>query len=471
MFHVLLSIFPIVALGQTCVTIGHMCKGAAGHPFVPTRPCCNSLAKCQPAPNLGSWGSFCVKTTQPTDLCKGLRARRKEILEMTSSEWARYAGALDTLRRNGVYTKYVQIHSTFKGQAHGGCFFLPWHRQFLFEFERELNKVAPGVTIPYWDWTKTSPRTGEAIFNAFTNDPVWDRAGGGAGNAPIPGPFFRNWFADGRTCLRDFFQNRGNVGGQGISWTFSSSQQIARLAAGRDPFSTFSNVLELSHGTVHVAVGGTMSIVATSPTDPIFYSHHAYVDKIWSDWQNSGNGNSFGGTQPNPTRSCSANGEVITPPEFGRTVSQILTDISPCTTYSRNPNAGPTARFILENENLSIHQSSSDSAFYTSPADKAKYQKQINEKKRNEPGSYRSQVEDAVNTIDSMTRANRFMGLPENYIQSGVNLYEGLLYKLGVDAVHDRGISSQSNDAIRRQGEKASASNSSTSGGTNSSSV
>ena len=38
------------------------------------------------------------------------------------------------------------------------------------------------------------------------------------------------------------------------------------------------------HGSVHNDVGGNMSTFANAAKDPIFYAHHANVDKIWSDW-------------------------------------------------------------------------------------------------------------------------------------------------------------------------------------------
>ena len=36
---------------------------------------------------------------------------------------------------------------------HGWERFLPWHRIYLYEFEQVLQDVAPGVTMPYWDFT------------------------------------------------------------------------------------------------------------------------------------------------------------------------------------------------------------------------------------------------------------------------------------------------------------------------------
>ncbi len=38
------------------------------------------------------------------------------------------------------------------------------------------------------------------------------------------------------------------------------------------------------HNRVHLWVGGNM-VPMTSPDDPVFYLHHAFVDKVWADWQ------------------------------------------------------------------------------------------------------------------------------------------------------------------------------------------
>jgi len=41
---------------------------------------------------------------------------------------------------------------------------------------------------------------------------------------------------------------------------------------------------EVWHNGVHCAIGGYMCNSA-SPYDPVFFAHHAFVDKIWYDWQ------------------------------------------------------------------------------------------------------------------------------------------------------------------------------------------
>ena len=38
------------------------------------------------------------------------------------------------------------------------------------------------------------------------------------------------------------------------------------------------------HNRVHVWVGGQMG-TGVSPNDPVFWLHHAFIDKLWADWQ------------------------------------------------------------------------------------------------------------------------------------------------------------------------------------------
>ena len=50
-------------------------------------------------------------------------------------------------------------------------------------------------------------------------------------------------------------------------------------------FSVFQRSLELgAHAAVHIAIGGTMNS-SSSPADPIFFLHHANIDRIWAEWQ------------------------------------------------------------------------------------------------------------------------------------------------------------------------------------------
>jgi tyrosinase len=57
------------------------------------------------------------------------------------------------------------------------------------------------------------------------------------------------------------------------------------------PFTTFSSSLEgTPHGAVHVSVGGWMAVVPQAAQDPIYWLHHANIDRLWTLWLARGGG-------------------------------------------------------------------------------------------------------------------------------------------------------------------------------------
>jgi tyrosinase len=382
---------------------------------------------------------------QSTGSCGGLRAQRKEISDLSNTEWNNYVRALNGLRRNGVYAKYVRSHSDNADLSHNGCYFLPWHREYLYSFERELNKIVPGVSLPYWDWTRVV--SGQRINRAFANDPVWkSRMGGANGNGPIPNAPFKGWSAGGQTCRRGFTTGRGNIGGDGQRNNFISSEDVGVVVRGQDSFANFTVFLELAHNAPHIAIGQTMGAVPTSPLDPMFWSHHAQIDRIYRSWQLAGSGNSFGGTWNGG--SCTTS-RSMTP--FRKTVSAILSNTSPCTRYVPSSSAGPTSRPTTAGGRSAV-QTSSNAMTFSSSAEKNTYLATVAQKKRSQPSAYKAEVLAGLDKIESMQRASRAFKMPEDQIKQGLQFYRTLLLKRGVDVVGDASIGSMNVQAIAAQG-------------------
>ena len=56
-------------------------------------------------------------------------------------------------------------------------------------------------------------------------------------------------------------------------------------------FTAFQAAIEGAvHAGVHSAVGGDME-TGSSPSDPLFWLHHANLDRLWWAWYNSPQGN------------------------------------------------------------------------------------------------------------------------------------------------------------------------------------
>mgnify|MGYP002785061432 CR=1 FL=1 len=184
---------------------------------------------------------------------------RKNYQEMTLSERENYVDALYELR-NGpdLYNDLRLYHNNFGGILHfrlpatpAQDVFFAWHRRMVFELEQAMQDINPNLSIPYWD----------SVNDQSTTSPLWDES--------FMGSFNANWGL-----------NR-NLGGNGALPT----QTDYNNTFGITNWLTFSNSAErgLIHAGAHRWVGGLMP-THSSPGDPVFYLHHAFIDKFWTDW-------------------------------------------------------------------------------------------------------------------------------------------------------------------------------------------
>lgn len=158
---------------------------------------------------------------------------------------------------------------------HSNWWFLPWHRAYLFYFERVCQDILkdPSFALPYWDWTQ-NPRIPGAFWAGVLAgngvSPVVSRVIGP--NEDIPSEFV------GRKVIERFMADP-----QLVTAYSSAPQTIPGHPMGqRDSGST--GLLEgTPHNNVHNQVDGTMGTFL-SPLDPIFWLHHANVDRLWASW-------------------------------------------------------------------------------------------------------------------------------------------------------------------------------------------
>jgi tyrosinase len=62
-------------------------------------------------------------------------------------------------------TDFFQMHvKGSKSIAHGSSVFLPWHRLYLLDLERQLQKHNPEVSLHYWKFDEPAPISLRQIF-------------------------------------------------------------------------------------------------------------------------------------------------------------------------------------------------------------------------------------------------------------------------------------------------------------------
>jgi hypothetical protein len=244
------------------------------------------------------------------------------------------------------YDDYVWMHNTVGFGAHRGPAFGPWHREFLFQLEHDLQQVSgdPEMTIPYWDWTTArattdagwpftndlmggfgnagpGPTTGFVTTGSFSNPATWRINIRRGADADLQLKRSRGIPAASDLPVRDDVLFSFGIGvAAGATWP-----QVYDLAPWNDTstptntqiLSSFRKTLErLLHDGVHVWVGdawefvgstpgdgGHMTFPAVSVNDPIFWLHHCNVDRIWSIWQRKVPGSGY---QPTGTGTANA---------------------------------------------------------------------------------------------------------------------------------------------------------------------
>jgi tyrosinase len=235
-----------------------------------------------------------IERARMAEMLKLIMARkRKDQKNFSATEWNTFIDAIEAIAAPGAasptYKEFVDVHvkaMTHAGHEWGvhtmmgmkGRNFLAWHREYLAKLEARLMLVNPLVTIPYWNWTV---------------------------NRAIP------------TQLK----NPSDLAAWGITRGSSfkpsdlPTQADINTVMGKNTFDAFQTALEPPHGWVHNAVGGTMQ-TSSSPADPLFWLHHAFVDKIWADWQK---------THTSATQKPSNLTETMQPPPIiTRKVSEVL---------------------------------------------------------------------------------------------------------------------------------------------------
>ena len=160
---------------------------------------------------------------------------------------------------------------------HGTPWFFAWHRLYLYWFEKQLQAASgdSSLRLPYWDYTNTSQLAMPVAISA----PTYDDDKGASQLNPLYEPRRAPGWASGAAKLN------------GTATNIDNALKLTN-------FTAYQNRIEGGvHGYVHCTVAVTcpvvdMGSVPYSSNDPVFWSHHANIDRMWSCWSNiAGNKN------------------------------------------------------------------------------------------------------------------------------------------------------------------------------------
>ena len=197
---------------------------------------------------------------------------RKNANSWLDDERQRFLSALARLNMAstggvGGFADYANIHGDAGVQeAHGNAGFLPWHRAFLLDLERELQALDPGVSLPYWRFDQPAPNLFTKAFLGVPNP-----TGTLEFDANNPLQFLSP------PILRQPIFNTATESAHVIN-------EADTLLLG-DIYATYRIMEGNPHGSAHTSFSGAVSILGTAARDPLFFLLHTNVDRLWARWQ------------------------------------------------------------------------------------------------------------------------------------------------------------------------------------------
>ena len=224
-------------------------------------------------------------TPSPQSLNAPIRFRRR-VGALTTGQLATLRQAFATsmtVSDDTGYEYWAGIHGLplpiSCGNAHGTPYFLPWHRAYLYLFERSLRDRVADASLTWWDWRTSVAGLDPKIPPAFatarvrgTPNPLAHAAvsplaleQGSAAGLTMPATTVRAPHAPGAPALP------------------TTAEVVAVLDL--TSFLDFTGQLEELHNRVHGWVGGHMGVIPFAAFDPIFWAHHTMIDRIWRLWQ------------------------------------------------------------------------------------------------------------------------------------------------------------------------------------------
>ena len=198
---------------------------------------------------------------------------RKNANTLTTGERDRFVAAFAQLNNQGAgrFQDFRDMHTNLSSpQAHGAPGFLPWHRVYILDLERELQAIDPSVALPYWRFDQAAP-------NIFALDFLGVSTALGTVQFSSTNPL-QFWKTDGVQGItrRPFFS---------VNTAPSGLRSEAQTLALGNLYSAFRNLEGNPHGTAHTSFGGSISSIPTAAKDPLFFLLHCNVDRLWAKWQ------------------------------------------------------------------------------------------------------------------------------------------------------------------------------------------
>ncbi|KAG9499529.1 hypothetical protein J7337_007985 [Fusarium musae] len=223
------------------------------------------------------------------------------------------------------YDDFVAVHINQTRSIHATGNFFTWHRYYTWAYEKALrDECGYKGTQPYWNWFETGDYATNPLFDgsetSMSGDGEFFKHNGsvsGQGAIYLPsgnggGCIKKGPFAGATANLGP--PSPGMDGMEATATPLEYNPRCLRRDLGRyaiDKWMTLPNLYNVTlgdashsiqvmqdefqgrfpdlflglHGAGHFAIGGDSSDLYSSSNEPIFFLHHAMVDRVYWIWQ------------------------------------------------------------------------------------------------------------------------------------------------------------------------------------------
>ncbi|XP_051209071.1 polyphenol oxidase I, chloroplastic [Lolium perenne] len=199
--------------------------------------------------------------------------------------------------QSGIHEAYCDKHYNVVSSGspdvtfdvHFSSIFAPWHRMYIYFFERILGDLIgdPTFALPYWNWDSPEGmmlpsiflNESSPLFNANRNQAhlrsFMDLNLGPAKQKNLPEP---ECTGDALCLLENNLYSMYRQMTVDTPEEFFGNKFCAFDAK-------FTGSLENgAHTAAHIWAGGDMGSLKTAARDPVFYCNHSNVDRMWHLW-------------------------------------------------------------------------------------------------------------------------------------------------------------------------------------------
>ncbi|CAI9109153.1 OLC1v1008918C1 [Oldenlandia corymbosa var. corymbosa] len=245
-----------------------------------------STIRVRPAAHLVD-GNYIAKYNRAVQLMKALPETDPRSFKNQANVHCAYCdGAYD---QAGFPNRELQVHFSW--------LFLPFHRFYVYFFERICGKLIddPNFAVPFWNYDVQDGMVMPAFYadpNSALYDPLRDAA-----HQP---PTMMDLDYDGKDSNLSYCKQLSQ------NLTIMYRQIVANAKtpplffggtyrAGDEPDPGAGSIENIPHNPIHIWTGDRtqpyledMGAFYSTSRDPIFYAHHSNLDRLWSIWKTLG---------------------------------------------------------------------------------------------------------------------------------------------------------------------------------------